>query len=139
MSIDGFDHVALPTERPEEMIAFYRGLGFTVIGEEEWRQGRSAAIAFALGDAKINMHPPALWTDPRFTLRGPTAVPGCGDFCFAWNGSIGEAIALLERADAEIIEGPVPRRGGRALGTATGTSVYTRDPDGNLLEFISYA
>ena len=30
------------------------------------------------------------------------------------------------------------RIGGRGAGTGQGISVYTRDPDDNLLEFISY-
>jgi catechol 2,3-dioxygenase-like lactoylglutathione lyase family enzyme len=65
-------------------------------------------------------------------------VPGCGDFCFVWDGSLEEARALLQAAGAEIIEGPVPREGGRALSSANGTSLYTRDPDHNLLELIVY-
>jgi catechol 2,3-dioxygenase-like lactoylglutathione lyase family enzyme len=36
---------------------------------------------------------------------------------------------------ANVEEGPIDRRGGRRT---TGSSVYTRDPDGNLLEFIIY-
>ena len=42
---------------------------------------------------------------------------------------------MLERAGAKIEEGPVARQGGRK---AQGSSVYVRDPDGNLLEFIIY-
>jgi catechol 2,3-dioxygenase-like lactoylglutathione lyase family enzyme len=42
---------------------------------------------------------------------------------------------LLDQAEAEIIEGPVPRRGGRRI---EGSSVYVRDPDGNLVEFMTY-
>ncbi len=34
-----------------------------------------------------------------------------------------------------IIEGPVSRQGGRQKAA---TSVYVRDPDGNLLEFMIY-
>ena len=30
MTIAGFDHVAIPTARPLELIAFYRALGFQV-------------------------------------------------------------------------------------------------------------
>jgi catechol 2,3-dioxygenase-like lactoylglutathione lyase family enzyme len=41
----------------------------------------------------------------------------------------------LDGAGAEVIEGPVERQGGRR---AAGTSVYVRDPDGNLLEFMIY-
>jgi len=44
--------------------------------------------------------------------------------------------AMLDRAKAKIIEGPVPRQGGRKK---TGSSVYVRDPDGNLLEFMIYS
>ena len=44
----------------------------------------------------------------------------------------------LTEQGVEAIEGPVPRIGGRDAGTAQGISVYTRDPDDNLLEFISY-
>ena len=44
-------------------------------------------------------------------------------------------VDLLEKAAASIEEGPVARHGGRR---AEGTSVYVRDPDGNLLEFMIY-
>jgi catechol 2,3-dioxygenase-like lactoylglutathione lyase family enzyme len=47
-------------------------------------------------------------------------------------------VALLAEQGVEAIEGPVPRIGGRGAGTGQGISVYTRDPDDNLLEFISY-
>jgi catechol 2,3-dioxygenase-like lactoylglutathione lyase family enzyme len=138
MPIASFDHAAIPTNDPEALIAFYAKLGFTPVHVEEWRQGKARAFSLAFGDNKINVHPPAVWQDPRFTLRGPAALPGCGDFCFVWDGSLDEAWAMLEAAGAEVIEGPVPREGGRALSSVTGTSLYTRDPDGNLLEFMVY-
>lgn len=139
MPIVSYDHTAIPTAQPEEMIAFYKRLGFTVVHEEEWRQGKARAFAFAFGDNKINVHPPAVWQNPEFTLRGPKALPGCGDFCFVWQGSLDEAMALLDGAGAEVIEGPVAREGGRKLSSVSGTSLYTRDPDGNLLELIAYS
>ena len=71
------------------------------------------------------------------TLRGRKAVPGSGDFCFVWEGSQEELTALLSELGAEVEEGPVERTGGREQG-ALGMSVYTRDPDQNLLEFIVY-
>jgi catechol 2,3-dioxygenase-like lactoylglutathione lyase family enzyme len=137
--IASFDHAVIPTSQPEEMIAFYKKLGFSVVNEEEWRQGKARAFAFAFGDSKINVHPPEVWQNTGFTLRGPTAVPGCGDFCFVWDGTIEEAKAMLDAAGAEVIVGPVQRDGGRAFGRTVGTSLYTRDPDQNLLEFMVYA
>src|SRR5262249_30885340 len=126
------------TDRPEEMIAFYRGLGFVIVGEEAWRAGSAPHFALAFGDNKINVHAPQLWKNPRFTLRAPAAQPGCGHFCFVWDGSAADLNDTLQSAGAAVEVGPVERQGGRAAGTATGTSVYTRDPEGNLLEFIIY-
>ena len=59
----------------------------------------------------------------------------CGGLCFVWQGTQASLHTLLSRVEAEIIEGPVTRHGGRR---AEGTSVYTRDPDGNLIELIAY-
>jgi len=138
MPVAGIDHAAIPAGDPEALIAFYSKLGFSVVGEERWRAGEVPAFAFAAGDQKINVHDPALWQDERFTLRGPSAKPGCGDFCFVWEGSSAQAAAAISAAGGELIEGPVTRQGGRGGGLTDGTSVYTRDPDGNLLEFIVY-
>ena len=44
---------------------------------------------------------------------------------------------MLERAGARI-EAEGDRDGGRDTGRRRGQSIYTRDPDGNLLEFIRY-
>ena len=115
----------------EAMLRFYRALGCAV------REGeRICSVHF--GDHKINFHRPQLWRDREFTLRAPKADPPCGDFCFVWGGSEDALEKTLARAGAEVIEGPVPRQGGRDGGSARGTSRYVRDPDGNLLEFIVY-
>lgn len=117
----------------EPMLAFYRSLGFDV---KEDLPGFFYSACF--GDNKINLHAPALWQDPNFGLRGNTAVPGSADLCFVWDSSIEALQELLGQADAEIEEGPVERDGGRA-GGMKGHSIYIRDPDRNLLEFIVYS
>jgi catechol 2,3-dioxygenase-like lactoylglutathione lyase family enzyme len=138
MSIAAFDHVAIPTERPEEMLSFYRALGFCAPTPEEWKASGVPAFSLQLGEQKINVHAPALWRSSAFTLRAPAALPGCGDFCFVWSADAEALQAMLRGAGAKIEEGPVARVGGRNQGSATGVSYYTRDPDGNLLEFIIY-
>ncbi len=138
MSVTGFDHVAVPTAHPIEMLRFYRALGFEAPSPEEWRATAQLFFSIQFGDNKINVHAPAVWQNAAFTLRGPTAQPGCGDFCFVWAGSLPALLDALTSAGAVIEEGPVERVGGRAGGRTKGTSVYTRDPDRNLLEFIVY-
>ena len=132
MTIQCFDHVAIPIQNTDAMLSFYRALGFGVTEREQ-----SYSVHF--GDQKINFHGPERWQSDRFTLRGPSAVPGCGDFCFVWDGSVESLRAMLDEAGAKIVEGPVERIGGRDNGRAKGTSIYLRDPDSNLLEFIVYS
>ncbi len=138
MSVTGFDHVAIPCSDPEAMLRFYRALGFSAPSPEQWRASDKRAFSIQFGNNKINVHAPAHWNDPAFSLRGPSALPGCGDFCFVWSGTSQALHAALRAANAEIEDGPVERVGGRDGGRTSGTSVYTRDPENNLLEFIIY-
>ena len=138
MSVIAFDHVAIPTAKPEEMLRFYRALGFAAPAPEDWRAQKVPFFSIQFGENKINVHAPELWQNGDFTLRGHTAQPGCGDFCFVWLGTLTELRQTLQRAAATIEEGPVERIGARDAGRAKGISIYTRDPDNNLLEFIVY-
>ena len=131
MTIRSFDHVAIPIQNTDAMLAFYRALGFTV-------KERDQFYSVHFGDNKINFHGPERWQSGKFILRGPTAVPGCGDFCFVWDGSVESLKTMLNQAGAKIIEGPIDRMGGRNNGRDKGTSIYLRDPDSNLLEFMIY-
>jgi pimeloyl-ACP methyl ester carboxylesterase/catechol 2,3-dioxygenase-like lactoylglutathione lyase family enzyme len=136
--IVGLDHVALPVQRLEALMAFYGALGFDVPAEAEWRRPERPRLSIAFGDQKLNLHAPQEWQDPAFTLRAPVSRPGCGDLCFVWRGGVAALLEALRAAGAAVEAGPVERIGGRDGGRARGTSVYTRDPDGNLLEFIVY-
>jgi catechol 2,3-dioxygenase-like lactoylglutathione lyase family enzyme len=110
------------------MVAFYRRLGFDV-------DEQKAVVSVHAGAQMINFHRPDIWTRERFTLRAPAAVPPCGDLCFVWQGTVEALRTLLAAVGVEVEEGPVERVGARRL---PATSVYVRDPDGNLLEFMIY-
>jgi catechol 2,3-dioxygenase-like lactoylglutathione lyase family enzyme len=127
-SIRGFDHVALPMRNTEAMLAFYRGLGLQI------RETETVCSVY-IGNQMINFHRPARWQDKSFTNRAPAATPPCGDLCFVWEGTPESLKAMLDRVGAVVTVGPVERQGGR---NAAGSSVYIRDPDGNLLEFMIY-
>ena len=127
--VRGYDHIALPMQNTEAMLAFYRGLGLEV-------RERANACSVYIGEQMINFHRPAAWQSGTFTLRAPAAKPPCGDLCFAWEGTPAALAGMLERARAKIEEGPVARQGGRKKAAS---SVYVRDPDGNLLEFMIYS
>ena len=126
--IAGFDHVSLPMRYTDAMVAFYRALGCEVAENLH-------VVSVYVGNQMINLHRPALWQRDNFTLRAPAAQPPCGDLCFVWEGSAGALRALIDQAGVEVVEGPVARDGGRR---APASSVYVRDPDGNLIEFMIY-
>jgi catechol 2,3-dioxygenase-like lactoylglutathione lyase family enzyme len=127
-SVRGFDHVALPMQNTDAMLAFYRGLGLQVAENQQ-------AVSVYIGTQMINFHRPDTWQRATFTLRAPAAKPPCGDLCLVWEGTPAALKAMLDRAGAKIEEGPVARQGGRK---AAASSVYVRDPDGNLIEFMIY-
>jgi catechol 2,3-dioxygenase-like lactoylglutathione lyase family enzyme len=126
--VRGFDHVAVPMQNVEAMLAFYRSIGFQV------NEG-AQVCSVHFGSNMINFHRPVLWQSGTFTLRAPEAKPPCGDFCFVWGGGADALKALLGKIGAKVETGPVNRQGGRQI---TGSSTYIRDPDQNLLEFIIY-
>ena len=134
MSTVGIDHIAIPTSNAERLLTFYKALGFLINNEDKWRSGEVPTFSIQVGDSKINVYPEGHVAK----LRGDTAVPGCGDICFVWDGTVAECQVMLEKAGVEIITGPVQRPGGRGRGTVPSLSLYLRDPDANLLEFMTY-
>ena len=106
---------------------FYRDvMGAQLIGEDAEGPSR-----YRFGEQQLNVHGPGVDGHPLARLP---VQPGNSDLCFVWDGPIEAAIAHLETHGVAIEEGPVPRSAARG----DGTSVYFRDPDGSLLEFISY-
>ncbi|MCL5044602.1 MAG: VOC family protein [Deltaproteobacteria bacterium] len=125
------DHIAMPVGDVERSVQFYREvLGAEPIGLEDWRAGGARPVGLSFGRQKFNLHPPGSVILPR--AAKPTV--GSADVCFVWPGPIQSAVAHLASHGVALEQGPLPRLGARGKGV----SVYCRDPDGNLLEFISY-
>src|SRR5262245_14763098 len=87
--VRGFDHVALPMQNVDAMMAFYRALGFQV------NEGPQVCSVH-FGSNMINFHRPAMWQNASFTLRAPAAKPPCGDLCFVWEGTPAALKAMID-------------------------------------------
>jgi len=119
------DHCVIAVSDWDRSNEFYAA----VLGAETVRVG--AGYVYRFGTNQLNVHGPGVDGDPN---ARPPVVPGGADLCFVWPAPIDDAVAHLERLGVEVELGPVPRFGAQG----DGTSVYFRDPDGSLLEFISY-
>ena len=125
IQLERLDHLVLTVEDIDETCAFYQevlGMKVTTFGE-----GRKA---LHFGKQKINLHQ----RGEEFEPKAQTPRSGSADLCFVAQTSPQEVMEHLAACNVFIIEGPVSRTG--ALGQLT--SVYFRDPDGNLLEVSSY-
>ena len=125
MNIERLDHLVLTVKNVEATVTFYaRALGMQPVSFGTDRR------ALAFGQQKINLHP----ADAPLTPYAAHPTPGSADLCLITSMPIPELIAHLKNVGVAIEEGPVPRTG--AVGPIT--SVYLRDPDGNLIEVSTY-
>jgi catechol 2,3-dioxygenase-like lactoylglutathione lyase family enzyme len=125
MRITRLDHLVLTVVDLDATIEFYtRALGMTV------RAFGGGRLALRFGEQKINLHEAGREFEPK--ARVP--APGSADLCFVVEQPLAQWREHLAELGVAVIEGPVPRDG--ALGPMT--SIYVRDPDGNLVELASY-
>lgn len=129
--ISGFDHLAITCNDVDASIAFYeRMLGAELLLAELWHERKMPVAIMQIGANRLSLHQVAAPAKPH--AQAPT--PGSVDLCFRWVGPIAAAIDHLAQHDVAVIEGPVPRP---ASNGERGASVYFRDLDGNLLEFLT--
>ncbi len=125
MKVDRIDHFVLTVKDIGRTVEFYEknlGMGKVFFGD-----GRTA---LSFGNQKINLHQ----LGNEFEPKAENVNSGSADICFIICTSIDEAIDELRHNNVNIIEGPV--KGTGAMGEIT--SVYFRDPDGNLIEVSNY-
>ncbi|MBS0641648.1 MAG: VOC family protein [Acetobacteraceae bacterium] len=128
-TVDRIDHIVLNVKDVEISAAWYQ----RVLGVEREDFGpENNRVALKFGGQKINLRP--MDADERSWPTGVCAEPGAADVCFITAAPPDEVVAHLHDYGVQVLQGPVPRTG--ALGVIT--SVYCRDPDGNLVEISSY-
>jgi catechol 2,3-dioxygenase-like lactoylglutathione lyase family enzyme len=123
--ISHIDHFVLTVRSLQATCEFYeRVLGFRRVDTP----GQPTALTF--GHQKINIHEVGRTFDPK--ARTPT--PGAGDFCLITERGLVKVRSHLESCGVAVEVGPVKRTGARGAMT----SLYFRDPDGNLVEVSEY-
>ncbi|NBE82425.1 VOC family protein [Micromonospora rubida] len=120
--VTGFDHLVLTVADVERSLAFYCGaLGLEPVRVDRWRAGEAPF--------------PSVRVSPETIIdlvRGPRGGSNVDHFCLVvapldWAG-------VIEAGALDVVEGPVGRFGARG----SATSVYVRDPDGNVVELRWY-
>ncbi|MCW8084467.1 VOC family protein [Sabulicella glaciei] len=128
-SVDRLDHLVITCRDVEISAAWYQ----RVLGMEREEFGPHRRTSLRFGGQKINLRPQdatqAEW------WSGTAAAPATQDLCFIVTVSGMEVVAHLHDCGVAVEQGPVPKQG--ALGPIS--SVYCRDPDGNLIEIATYS
>lgn len=120
MEMRALDHLVLCVHDVAATRQFYE----RVLGMDS-REERPGKWSLHFGSSKLSLQ------DARSVPPiAAGTVPGSGNFCLLTEVPLDEVIAHLAREGVEILDGPAERAG------ATGpiSSVYFRDPDGNLVE-----
>ncbi|CAH2599463.1 VOC family protein [Rhodovastum atsumiense] len=126
--VDRLDHLVLNVKDVEIAASWYQ----RVLGMEVETFGRENRTALKFGGQKINLRPVEADAHAWITARAPVA--GANDLCFVTAVASADVVDHLHTCGVVVEFGPVERQG--ALGPMT--SVYCRDPDGNLVEIASY-
>lgn len=120
--VTGFDHLVLNVADVDRSLAFYAdALGLEPLRVEEWRRGE-------VGFPSVRLDPSTIID----LLRAPRGEGNVDHFCLVVAGT---DLAALEQSGRFEVEHGVARRWGAR---GEGTSLYVRDPDGNVVELRSY-
>ena len=125
-TVDRLDHIVLTCTDVELVAAWYQ----RVLGMEREDFGPERRCALKFGGQKINVRP----VDAENWASGRNSRAGAADLCFITAVGPEDVVGHLHSCGVLIEQGPVKRAG--ALGEIS--SVYCRDPDGNLIEIASY-
>ena len=122
MRITGFDHIVLNVADAERSLAWYTGaLGLAGERVEEWRRGEAPFPSVRVNESVII---------DLFALD--RTGENANHFCLVMPAADWEE--MVESGTVPVEKGPSKVFGARGMGM----SIYTRDPDGNLVELRRY-
>ena len=123
MKIKHLDHLVITTNSTEKCIEFYSALGFSPKISEN-------RIELFTDDFKINVHV----LGKELLPHARNVAPGSADLCFEIHGNLDDIVAEIKGKGIVIELDKSIRKG--TFGKMT--SIYLRDPDGNLIELSQY-
>lgn len=122
LRVTALDHIVLVVGDVERSVAWYRDrLGLEVLRFDEWQAGRVPFPSVRVDEGTI-----------IDILAGPRAGTNVDHLCLVVEPT--DLAAVAAAGDVDVVEGPVTRWGARG----DGTSLYVRDPDGNMVELRHY-
>jgi catechol 2,3-dioxygenase-like lactoylglutathione lyase family enzyme len=122
LRVTGLDHIVIDTPDVERSLAWYEGeLGLAGERVDEWRRGEVFFPSVRVNDDTV--------IDLFQSERSGVNVD---HLCLVVEPA--DFTGLVASGRFDVVEGPVERWGARGIGT----SVYVRDPDGNLVELRYY-
>ena len=127
-SVDRLDHLVITCRDEEISASWYQ----RVLGMEREAFGEKRRTALRFGGQKINLRPAESSQADWSSSHNPQV--GTVDLCFVVAVGPEDIVHHLRECGVTIEDGPAPKVG--ALGPIT--SVYCRDPDGNLIEISTY-
>ena len=122
MNVIGFDHVVLHVADIERALSFYVDrLGLAPVRVEEWRRGEVFFPSARVSETAIIDF-----------LALPRTGENMNHLCLVVEAT--DFDALKQSGEFDVVDGPDRRFGARG----DGTSLYVRDPDGNVVELRYY-
>lgn len=122
MHVTAFDHLVLNVADVERALDFYCGrLGLRPVRVEQWRAGQVKFPSVRVSaDSIIDL------------VSGPRGESNVDHFCLVVQPLDWQEV--IDSGVFDVLEGPVGRFGARG----NATSIYVRDPDGNVVELRHY-
>lgn len=123
------DHLVLTVKDLDASIHWYGK--YLAMKHTSFTSGGVERHALVFGGQKINLH----LSGHEFEPRAQTVQPGSGDLCFLVEDPVDDVLQRLQDDGIGVLEGNkvVDRTGARGKLR----SLYVRDPDGNLIEYLS--
>lgn len=122
LRVQALDHIVLVVEDVERSLAWYRDtLGLEPLRLDQWRAGAAPFPSVRVDEGTI-----------LDILAGDRSGTNVDHLCLVLEPT--DLGALAASGSFDVVEGPVSRWGARG----EGTSLYVRDPDGNIVELRHY-